>query len=115
MKQEDRVNLLLLLVQYLEVFAWSPYEVLGVDPEFITHRLNVDPLYLPKKQKLRRSAKEHVEAVKQKAKKLKEAGAIKEVFFPEWLANTVLVKKKNSKWKVCVDFITSARPWLMRR
>ena len=35
---------------------------------------------------------------------MKEVGAIKEVFFPEWLANTVVVKKKNGKWRVCVDF-----------
>ena len=55
----------------------------GVDPEFIVHRLNVDPLFPPKKQKPRRSAKEHVEAVKQEVKRLKEVGAINEVFFPE--------------------------------
>ena len=36
--------------------------------------------------------------------KLKRAGAIKEIFYPEWLANTVVVKKKNRKWCVCVDF-----------
>ena len=36
--------------------------------------------------------------------KLKRAGAIKEVFYPEWLANTVVVKKKSEKWRVCVDF-----------
>ena len=36
--------------------------------------------------------------------RLKEVGAIKEVFFPEWLANTVVVKKKNGKWRVCVNF-----------
>ena len=36
--------------------------------------------------------------------KLKQAGAIKEVFYPEWLANTVVVRKKNGKWRVCVDF-----------
>ena len=53
----------------------------GVDSEFIVHRLNVDPSFPPKKQKLRRSAKEHVEAIKQEVKWLKEAGAIKEVFF----------------------------------
>ena len=35
---------------------------------------------------------------------MKEVGATKEVFFPEWLANTVVVKKKNGKWRVCVDF-----------
>ena len=36
--------------------------------------------------------------------KLKRAWAIKEVFYPEWLANTVVVKKKNGKWRVCMDF-----------
>ena len=36
--------------------------------------------------------------------KLKRACAIKEVFYREWLANTVVVKKKNWKWQVCVDF-----------
>ena len=51
-----------------------------------------------------RSAKGHVEVVRQEVKRLKEAGAIKEVFFPEWLANTVVVKKKNGKWRVCFDF-----------
>jgi len=37
--------------------------------------------------------------------KLKEAGEIKEIYYPEWLANMVVVKKKNGKWKVCVDFM----------
>ena len=36
--------------------------------------------------------------------KLKQAGTIKEVFYPQWLANTVVVKKKTGKWQVCVDF-----------
>ena len=26
------------------------------------------------------------------------------IFYPEWLANTVMVKKKNGKWRVCLDF-----------
>ena len=88
----------------MDVFAWNPYEVPGVDPGFIVHKLNVDPSYPPKKQKLRRSAKDHVEVVRQAGEKLKEVGAIKETFFPEWLANTVVVQKKNGKWRVCVDF-----------
>ena len=63
MKDEDRVQVLLFLTQNIDVFAWSPYEVPGVDPRFIVHKLNVDPSYPPKKQKPRRSAKDHVEAV----------------------------------------------------
>jgi hypothetical protein len=37
-------------------------------------------------------------------RKLLEAGFIKEVFHPTWLANPVLVKKKNGKWRMCVDY-----------
>ena len=75
-----------------------------VDPRFIVHRLNVDPLYPPKKRKPRQMTKPHVKALKEEVKKLKQAGAIKEVFFPNWLLDTVLVKKKNGKWRVCVNF-----------
>lgn len=57
-----------------------------------------------KKQVPRRSSKKHSEAVKDNVRKLKQARAIKEVFYPEWLANTVVVKKKLEKWRVCVDF-----------
>ena len=58
----------------------------------------------PKRQKLRRSAKQHVKAMKEKVEKLKQARAIKEMFFPEWLSNMIIVKKKNGKWRMCVDF-----------
>ena len=75
-----------------------------MDPDFICHHLNVNPLTIPKKQLPRRPSKEHAEAVHQEVKKLKQAGAIKEVFYPEWLANTVVVKKKSGKWRVYVDF-----------
>lgn len=53
----------------MDVFAWSPHEVLGVKPNFIMHKLNVDPKIPPKKQKLRRFAKPHVEAVKEEMEK----------------------------------------------
>jgi hypothetical protein len=36
--------------------------------------------------------------------KLLSSGFIREVFHPEWLANPVLVKKKNKKWRMCVDY-----------
>jgi len=76
-----------------------------VDPDFICHHLNVNPFVVPKKQSPRHSSKEHSDAVKQEVLKLKRAWAIKEVFCPEWLANTLVVKKKSKKWRVCVDFI----------
>ena len=87
------------------MFAWSAYEAPGVDPDLIYHHLNVNLSVIPKKQPPRRSSKEHFDAVKEEVNKLKQVGAIKEVFYHEWLANTMVVKKKNGKWRVCVDFI----------
>ena len=88
---------MLFLKRNVDVFTWSPYEAPGVDPNFICHHLNVKPAIIPIKQPPRRLSKEHSDVVKEEVSKLKQAGAIKEVFYPEWLANTVVVKK-NGKW-----------------
>ena len=86
------------------MFAWDACEAPGIGPDFICHHLNVNPSIAPRKQPPRRSSKGHYEAIKDKVTKLKRVRAIKEVFYLEWLANTVVVKKKNGKWRVCVDF-----------
>ena len=101
---QEKQELIEFLRKNIDVFAWNAYEALGVDPDFICHHLNVNPSITPRKQPPRCSSKDHSEAVKDEVTKLKQAGAIKEVFYPEWLANTVVVKKKNGKWRVCVDF-----------
>ena len=88
----------------MDVFAWDAYKAPRVDPSFICHHLNVNPSITPKKQPPRRPSKEHANAIRDEVMKLKKAGAIKELFYPEWLANTVVVKKKSGKWRVCVDF-----------
>ena len=92
------------LKRNIDVFAWNTYEAPGVDPDFICHHLNVNPLVAPKKQLPRCPSKEHTETVRQEVTKLKQSGAIKAVFYPEWLANMIVVKKKSGKWRVCVDF-----------
>ena len=79
----------------MDVFTWSAYEALGVDPSFICHHLNVNPSITPRKQPPWCSSKEHFNVVKDEVTRLKQAGAIKEVFYPEWLANTMVVKKKS--------------------
>ena len=86
------------------MFAWSAYKAPGVDPSFICHHLNVNPSVTPKKQPPRLSSKDHSDAVKDEVIKLKQARAIKEVFYLKWLANTVVVKKKSEKWRVCMGF-----------
>ena len=101
---QEKRELIEFLRRNIDVFAWNAYEAPGVDPDFICHHLKVNPLITPKKQPPRHPSKEHAEAVREEVTKLKQAGAIKEVFYPEWLANTVVVKKKSGKWRMCVDF-----------
>ena len=40
----------------------------------------------------------------EKVRKLLEAGFIREAYYPDWLANVVMVRKNNRKWRMCVDF-----------
>jgi len=42
--------------------------------------------------------------VREETQKLLSVGPIREIQYPEWLANVVLVKKANGKWRMCVDF-----------
>ncbi|XP_030970347.1 uncharacterized protein LOC115990681 [Quercus lobata] len=80
---QEKANLLEFLRANVDVFAWDPYEAPGVDPNFICHRLNVNPSVVPKRQPPRRPSKEHAEAVRSEVAKLKQAGAIEEIFYPQ--------------------------------
>ena len=77
----------------------------GVDSAVITHKLKVNPSCKPVKQKRRSFALERQKAINEEVGKLLQAQAIREVEYPEWLANVVLVKKANDKWQLCIDFI----------
>ena len=94
---QEKEELIGFLRKNVDVFAWNAYEAPGVDPSFICHHLNVNPSITPRKQPPQRSSKDHSDAVRDKVTKLKQAGAIKEVFYLEWLVNTMVVKKKNGK------------------
>ena len=49
-------------------------------------------------------AQERDKAVAEEVRKLLEAGFIREVYYLDWLANVVMVRKNNRKWRMCVDF-----------
>jgi hypothetical protein len=89
-----------------DVFAWSVNDLCGVNRDVIEHSLNVDPAIRPRKQRLWKMSDDKVEGARNKVKMLLSAGVIREVTYPEWLTNTIMVKKANGKWRMCIDFTT---------
>lgn len=78
--------------------------MMGIDPNVMCHRLNIDPKKKKVKQKRRVVSGERVQALKEEVDRLLNMGLVKESFYPNWLAIPVQVKKSNRKWRVCVDY-----------
>ena len=93
---EDLSHLLIhFLKQNKDVFVWKQEDMGGIDPAIISHRLNVSPSFKPSNQKRRSFAPERQKTINEEVGTLLQEGAIREVEYPEWLANVVLVKKAN--------------------
>jgi hypothetical protein len=82
-----------------DVFAWSPSDMPDIPRDVAEHSLDIRAGARPVKQPLRRFDEEKRRAIGKEIHKLMAAGFIKEVFHPE-----VLVKKKEGKWRMCVDY-----------
>jgi hypothetical protein len=77
----------------------------GVPKNLIEHSLSVNTKATPKRQHLRRFADDRRDAIKKELAKLLMVDIIREVFHPEWLANPVFIRNKNTKeWRMCVDY-----------
>jgi hypothetical protein len=87
-----------------DIFTWSPSDMPGIPREVAEHSLDILPHSRAVQQRLRHFDEEQRRAIEVELRKLLEAGFIKEVFHPTWLDNRILVKKKNGKWRMCVDY-----------
>jgi hypothetical protein len=76
----------------------------GVSRDIVEHRLHVSPTARPKKQKLHKMSEEKVVAAKAEVQRLLDVSFIREVVYTQWLANVIMVRKKNGKWRMCTDF-----------
>ena len=92
------------LRQNLDVFAWAHSDMERIDPSTMSHRLSVDPNRKLVRLKRRAINTESYQGLKEEIDKLLSNDFIKESFYPSWLANPVLVKKPNDRWRTFLDF-----------
>ncbi|PKA57154.1 RNA-directed DNA polymerase like [Apostasia shenzhenica] len=76
----------------------------GIDRAVAEHRLSLKPGVAPVRQKKRSFGGEKQRAIREEVEKLLAAEFIREITYPSWLANVVVVKKNSGKWRMCVDF-----------
>jgi hypothetical protein len=96
------------LIKFLQenrdIFAWKPADMPGVPREFIEHKLHLGPQAKPIKQRLRHFDQDKKDVINKEIARLLDAGFIKEVHDLDWLANPILIPKKNKEWRMCVDY-----------
>ena len=102
--ETEKSELILLLKEFKDVFAWDYNEMPGLDPRLVAYTLNVDPEAKPVAQPARIFHTEIEGQIVKEVQKLLAAGFIKPIQHPRWLSNIVPVKKKNGQIRYCVDF-----------
>ena len=94
---ETKEGIVNFLKDNLDVFAWSHEDMPGISASIIQHRLNVDPEKKLVQQRRRVFAPKRNKAIMDEVNKLLVANFIREVYYPEWLANVV---SQESKWEM---------------
>jgi len=88
----------------MNAFAWSSVDMLEIDPDFLCHRLVMDERAKPVIQRRIKFNEEKCLIIREETLKLLAAGHVREIQYPKWLANVVLVKRANRKWRMCMNF-----------
>jgi len=99
-----RKELMALLKDYQDIFARSYQDMPGLSSDIVQHRLPLNPECSPVKQKLTRMKPEMSLKIKEEVKKQFDAGFLAVAWYPEWVANIVLVPKKDGKVQMYVDY-----------
>ena len=105
LSNEEREQLQLMLLNKIDIFAWSHLDMVGINLMMASPELNIIPMARLVRPKVRRFHPDRHQIIQMEVDNLQKACFIREVKFPEWLTNVVVVPKKGGKWRVCVDYI----------
>jgi hypothetical protein len=100
----EEAELLSFLDKNNDVFACRTSDLMGVSRDILEHKLQVNPSARPRKQRLHKMSDEKIATMKVEVQRLLDSGFICEVLYSSWFANVIMVKKKNGKWRMCMDF-----------
>ncbi|KAL6351309.1 hypothetical protein AAG906_035101 [Vitis piasezkii] len=104
LEPKETQNIKEALQQNQDVFAWTHSDMPIIHPLVGSHQLNILPSSRPVRQKVRRFHLDRQKIIRDEVDKLLDVGFIRKVEYPEWLANVVVVPKKERKWRVCMDY-----------
>nr|CBG76268.1 OO_Ba0005L10-OO_Ba0081K17.19 [Oryza officinalis] len=104
LSKKYKIDLINLLKEFMDCFAWEYHEMPGLSRSIVEHRLPMKPGYRPFKQAPRRFKADMHEAIKAEITRLYDANFIRPCRYAEWVSNIVPVMKKNDKLRVCIDF-----------
>ncbi|KAA3473760.1 RNA-directed DNA polymerase (Reverse transcriptase), Ribonuclease H-like protein [Gossypium australe] len=102
--EETKQDLVELLQEFKDVFAWSYQDMPSLSTDIVVHHLPIREECKPVQQKLRRMRPDVVLKIKEEVKKQFNAGFLQVVKYLEWVANIVPVPKKDGKVRMCVDY-----------
>ncbi|GKV27129.1 hypothetical protein SLEP1_g36334 [Rubroshorea leprosula] len=101
---DERTELIAFLRANKDVFAWTSVDMPGIPTSVSQHKLSTNPLKKPVAQKQCLFRGERLMVIKEEVEKLLQAGFVRLVDYCEWVANPMLVKKANGKWRMCIDY-----------
>ncbi|KAI5385203.1 hypothetical protein KIW84_071981 [Lathyrus oleraceus] len=104
LEESVKGRLVVLLKEYVDIFAWSYQDMPGLDTDIVVHKLPLRTDCPPVKQKLRRTRPDMAMKIKEEVQKQWDAGFLAVTNYPPWVANIVPVPKKDGKVRMCVDY-----------
>ena len=93
-----------LMKQFADIFAWEYSDIKTYDTNIIQHKIPLEKNTIPFKQKLRPISPLLLPLIEKEIKKLLDAKIIVPLRYSKWIANLVVVRKKNGEIRLCVGF-----------
>ena len=90
-----------MIVANVDLFTWNPSDMPNINPDFMCHKLVILPQAKPIIKGKQNFDEESRATVAQEVNQLLNANFIKPIKYTTWIANVVIVKKSNDKWRMC--------------